>query len=503
MNPLDTRIDTRTLQGANQPDLNVRDLLAPLFRRKRLLGLVFLSMLLVAVLVAVKVSGLYESKMEVLVNRKRLDPMMTSEPTLQTPPSPPPLTEEEVNSEIELLKSSDLLREAVLANGLQELEKGTVSAALLSRGQNDWYVSKAVDHLSKRLDISVVSKTNAIEVKYKSRDPQIAYGVLKKMADLYMQKHIAVQRPTGSFDFFAKETEKYREALAGSEQRLANFGMEQGIVAPEIERTDMAQQVVNSVASLHQAHQAIAADEQRIRTEEAQMRAIPARSSTAEISNGANLLLQELQANLLAAQIKRTQLALKYDASYPLVQEANQEIAQTQAAIAEAKGTQYVNQTTDRDPTYELLREDVAKTQADLAGQNATAAALGRSIQSMQSQMVDLDGQALKQADLIREAKADESNYLLYLSKREQERTSDALDEKRIGNVAIAVPPTVPVLPAYNPFLVLLAGVLFAAFVSVAGAFTAEYLDPSFQTPREVGEILGIPVLASFPRLAA
>jgi len=499
MNPL----EFRKLQNATSPDFNTRDLMVPLFRRKGLLGLVFLGMLLVAVLVAMVVSGFYESNMEVLVNRQRLDPMVTSEPTIQTPPSPAPLTEEEVNSEIELLKSGDLLREAVLANRLQEPEKGTFSALLFSRGQNDWYVSKAVDRLAKKLDIEVVTKTNAIQVRYKSRDPQIAYGVLKKMADLYMQKHLAVQRPTGSYDFFAKETEKYRQALAESEQRLANFGKEQGVVAPDIERTDMAQEVVNSVASLQQAHQAIAADEQRIRADEAQMKATPARSTTAEISNEANILLQQLLADLLAAQIKRTQLALKYDAGYPLVQEADQEIAQTQAAVVEAKKTQYVNQTTDRDPTYELLREDIAKAQADLASQKARAIALAHSIHSMQSQMVNLDGKALEQADLIRETKADESNYLLYLSKREQERTSDALDQKRIGNVAIAVPPTVPVLPVYNPGIVLLVGVLFAAFVSVAAVFAAEYLDPSFRTPGEVGEILGTPVLASFPRQAA
>ena len=73
------------------------------------------------------------------------------------------------------------------------------------------------------------------------------------------------------------------------------------------------------------------------------------------------MLLQTLQANLLAAQLKRTQLAMKYDPSYPLVQEADQEVAETQAAIADAQKAQYVNQTTDRDPTYEFLREDVAR----------------------------------------------------------------------------------------------------------------------------------------------
>jgi len=497
MNPLDPRT-----QGATSSDPTLRDVLTPLFRHKRLLALVFFGTFFAAALVAVMVAFQYKASMKILVNRQRLDPMVTSESTLQQLVQPPPVTDEEINSEVELLQSADVLREVVLANGLQQREKTTPSALLLSRGQNDWYVAKAAEHLAKKLNIDVVTKTNIIEVSYKSSDPQVAYGVLKKLADLYMEKHLAVQRPTGSYDFFAKETDKYRQSLADSEQRLANFGKNQGIVAPDIERTDMAQQVVNSMASLHQARQAIASDEQRIHADESQLKVTPARSSTVEVSNDADLLLEPLLANLLAAQIKRTQLAMKYDASYPLVKEADQEIAQTQAAIAEAKKTYYLSQTTDRDPTYELLREDKAKTQADLASQKAMVTALESSIQSMQKEMASLDRKALEQGDLIREAKADESNYLLYLSKREQERTSDALDQKRIGNVAIAVPPMLPILPAHSPFLVLIAGLVVAVVGSVAATYAADYFDPSFRTPGEVGEILRIPVLASFPKQA-
>ena len=224
---------------------------------------------------------------------------------------------------------------------------------------------------------------------------------------------------------------------------------------------------------MHTAQQAASADEQRIRDEEAQLKVTPARSATLEASNAADLLLQQLQANLLAAQVKRTQLAMKYDPSYPLVQEADQEIAETQAAIKESEKTQYLNQTTDRDPTYELLREDIAKTKADLASQKATASAVASSIDSMNHQLVDLDQKSVKQSDLIRETKANEANYLLYLSKREQEKTSDALDQKRIANVAIAVPPSVPVLPAYSAGLVLLIGFLLAIIVAAGAAFTA------------------------------
>ena len=91
------------------------------------------------------------------------------------------------------------------------------------------------------------------------------------------------------------------------------------------------------------------------------------------MTNPSTDLLQNLQAALLAAQVKRTQLLLKYEPTYPLVQEMDQEIAQTKSAIDAAQKSAYLTQTTDRDPTYELLREDLAKTAADLASQRATA----------------------------------------------------------------------------------------------------------------------------------
>jgi uncharacterized protein involved in exopolysaccharide biosynthesis len=185
------------------------------------------------------------------------------------------------------------------------------------------------------------------------------------------------------------------------------------------------------------------------------------------------------------------------------VTEADQEIAQTQEAISNAQKAKYVNQTTDRDPTFELLREDEAKTEADLASQKATAGALVNTIKGMRAQTVELDQDAVKESALVREAKADEGNYLLYLNKREQERTSDALDLKRIANVAIAVPAVVPVLPAHSPWLIMFLGLVMSVFVAIAVAFVAEYLDPSFRTPEEVMDTLHMPVLATMPKRAA
>jgi uncharacterized protein involved in exopolysaccharide biosynthesis len=110
----------------------------------------------------------------------------------------------------------------------------------------------------------------------------------------------------------------------------------------------------------------------------------------------------------------------------------------------------------------------------------------------MQSESVD-------QQDLMRTAKAEEDNYLLYLRKREEARIGDALDERRILNVAIVEPPVAPALPTRSvPLYFLLAFGLAMAF-SVGIAFTTEYFDPTIRTPDEAHVLLGVPVLAWLP----
>jgi polysaccharide biosynthesis protein PslE len=487
-------------QASEFGDITLRDLVAPLFRQKRALIGSFVAFAILVSLAAYLMSSTYKCKMEILVNRERVDPSVSAQTTTQAPASQLPLTEEEINSEAEILVSPDLLKQVVLANNLQDRERKSILAWMLNPKDEDWFISRAVKHLEQGLNIEVVKKTNMIGVTYKSTDSKLAYGVMDKLSNLYLEKHLTVHRPTGSFEFFSKETERYKTALAKSEGELSEFGSTEGIVVPDVQRTNLAQVAMNTLASYHNAQHAIAAASERITTDEKQMKATPARSTTQQVSTSADILLQQLQTSLLAAQVKRTQLAMKYDANYPLVKEADKEISQTETAIADAKKVQYVNETTDRDPTFEFLREDVARAKTELASQKATAAALKQSLDSVQAEMVKVDKQALRQQDLLREVKADEANYLLYLSKREQERTSDALDQKRIGNVSIAVPPVLPILPAYNPFLILAVGLFVAVFMSIGLVFFRDYLDSSFRTPAEVLETLRVPVLASVPK---
>jgi hypothetical protein len=108
-----------------------------------------------------------------------------------------------------------------------------------------------------------------------------------------------------------------------------------------------------------------------------------------------------------------------------------------------------------------------------------------------------LDEKGIVQQDLLRTMKTDEENYLMYQRKREEARMTNALDQTRILNVAIAEQPMAPTLRSNSRWTLLIGGGLLAVIVSLGMAFTLDYMDSSFRTPAEVLTELNIPVLGA------
>ncbi|MBZ5571461.1 MAG: hypothetical protein LAO09_06235 [Acidobacteriia bacterium] len=89
-----------------------RDLLAMLFRHKRTAVVCFAGILLGTALAIV--FNPYRATTKFLVHHERVDPVVTAEQN-SAMSRRPEVTEDEINSEIELMKSGDVLRDVVLA----------------------------------------------------------------------------------------------------------------------------------------------------------------------------------------------------------------------------------------------------------------------------------------------------------------------------------------------------------------------------------------------------
>jgi len=185
---------------ARSSSISARDLVAVFFRQRRLATTTFLLVLAAGILYGF-VATTYQAEMKILVRRGRLDPPVTPQATAISDFSRNQVTEEELNSEAEFLRDSEIVREVVLATGLDQVGR----RFWLPNESKDSQIERAIRHLSKKLTIEPVRKTTMIAVKYDSGDPKLAAQVLQELAAAYTRKHRQVQRPDGEFSFFEQQ----------------------------------------------------------------------------------------------------------------------------------------------------------------------------------------------------------------------------------------------------------------------------------------------------------
>lgn len=486
----------------------LRDLVGLTFRRRRLIILAFVGLMAGSVLAILILPPTYEAEMKILVQRDRVDPVVSTEPNVSE--SDRNLTLDEITSEVELFQSRDSLEKTVVDCGLYEPRNPwslgaielRVLGALGMAPDRQTRVYKAVLKMeAKDLQVIPLNASDIIKVTYQSQSPQLAAQVLKELGDLYLAKHTRIRRPQGTSDFFQQQAQQYKKELEASEGQLVNFTNKTGVVTADFEKQVALQKINDFDLTLQQTRASIAETATRLRTLESEDGAVPARVTT-QIKVADNpQLMANLKTTLLDLELKRTELLERFDPSYPLVQEVERKISEARTAIAEAEKRGIREETTDQDPAHAWIKTEMAKTQADLTGLEARASAMSGALKTLESRARELQDESVVQQDLLRTAKANEENYLLYYRKREEASIADALDQRKIINAAVAQPPIPPLVPASLPTgIKLLLAVVIATLVSVGLGFLMEYLDPSFRTPEDVIEYLDIPLLATVRR---
>jgi uncharacterized protein involved in exopolysaccharide biosynthesis len=483
-------------RAASVPSPTLRDLLAVVFRQRWLVLLSFLGVFL-----GVTVYGLvvppYQSEMKVLVRRGRVDPVVTSTPS-QAEFERQGVTEEELNSEVELLHDNEILGNVVRNSNL--ISEGQSWFSGLAGDTEEKQLARAVRRISKHLTVDPVRKAALIAVSYRSSDPDQAAKVLRSLAKAYLERHEQLHRPSGEFEFFDQQVVQSRRGLEAAELQLMEFGRDQGVTSAAMERDLAIQRLSEADASARQTQVLIAATSERARTLASRLKDLPERITTQVRDSDNQQLMEKMKTQLLELQLERTGLLMKYDPSYRPVQEVEQKIAETQSSITAEERAPLREQTSDQDPDHEWAKAELLKAQVELDALGAHVNAENALLAYYRDSARQLGDRAIRQDHLLHDLKATEDKYLLYLNKREEARIGDALDQGGILNVAIAEQATVPALPELSGVSFGMIGLLFASTLSTGLAFVADYLNPAFRTPDEIVAHLGSPVLASLPR---
>jgi uncharacterized protein involved in exopolysaccharide biosynthesis len=468
--------------GANE---SVRDITEILVRRKWQILATFFLVAATVTAGTLLMPKQYESHMKILVKNERADMVVTADSNTGSGYQGA-VSEEQINTEIELLNSDSLLRQVVEKCGLEKLEN---SAGYIAADRRPVAIERAVLHLQKNLDITPVRKASVIQVDYTSKDPHLAASVLRQMSDSYLEAHLRLHSTPGTYAFFANQATRYRDELSAAEARLAAFRQRDNIDMLEQQKGVMLQKASDSESALLQADAAVGEYSDKIADTRRQLAASSPRVVTESRTGTNQLSVDHLSGMITDLRNRRTELLAKFRPDDRLVAEVDKEIADTGASLDQAAKVTALEESTDVNPVHQTLEIDMAKEQADLAGIQARRQALAVQTQSYRAQLTTLGDATEPFDDLTRARKEAEENYLLYARKTEEARIAESLDRQKIANVAIAETPVEPRLPSKpNVRLNLTLGVLLAGFLSVGMAFCADYFQPP--TPRGLPPLL-------------
>jgi uncharacterized protein involved in exopolysaccharide biosynthesis len=474
--------------------ISLKDLAAILARRKWLILVTFFLVVGGVVAVTFLMPKQYETRMKVLVKNERADIIVSPDSNRGTVYRSE-VSEAQINSEIELLTSKNLLRQVVVKCGLDSLQHVAESDPV---ERHSVAVEKAVKRLEKDLTVSAVRRANIIQVEYVDEDPRRAVAVLAVLSEGYLEAHLKVHGTPGTYQFFKGQAERYQGELKDAESRLGEFRRSERIVSLEEQKTVMLQKAANSESALKEAEAGVGEYTQKIADARRQLASADPRVVTQSRIVPNQYSVERLHTMLAELQNRRTLLLTKFRSDDRMVLEADQEISDTQAALEKATKLTAVEQATDVNPIHQTLEIDLAKQQAELAGLEARRQTLAQQSWIYRQQLMKLGNATAAFDDLVRTQKEAEVNYLLYATKKEEARIGESLDQQKIANVAIAESPVEPHVPSKPKVLLNLAlGVLLAGFLGLGVGFGAEYLRDTVEQPRELEELTGLPVLAT------
>lgn len=470
--------------------LSLRDVAVVVFRHKWMILLTFVTTAVAALILGLLIPDQYESRMKILVKKNRVEVPVTAERTDTTFDSNE-ISETQINSEISLLKSRDLLEQVVKNTNLARSEA-------TSSEPDSQDIERAIYKLEKDLLATPVKKANIIEVSYTSNSPEVAAAVLKNLSELYLDKHIKLHSPPGTYDFFKNQADQYQRDLRDAENRFSSFQKKTGVVAINQQKDLGLNKFTETQARLNDLNGQIKETDKRIAEIEKQLAGMQSRISTQSRVMPNQESIERFNMMLVELKNRRIQLLTKFQPDDRVVKEVDDQIRTTTEALSKASATTYSEQASDVNPMRQALEGELKKARIEQAGRYPLRENLAAQVNQYKAQLEQLKSATTINDDLSRQIKQAEESYRLYVQKQEESRISDELDKKKISNVSLLEAPTVPRIPfKTNRSLTILLGLGMGLLLGFGCAVIAEFFRETVHTPRELEALTGIPVVGT------
>lgn len=384
------------------------------------------------------------------------------------------LSPEELNSQIEILRSASLVDRV-----LEDMNDGQ-GAASGGRFARDVAAdpSALVAGVLLAVEVGVVGRSNVIEVAFTGDDPAWAREFVNRLTAAYVDRHARLQQLSDAEDFFTRQSDVLWGKVADSETALRDLRRRTGVLPGD--DADVRARLGEFSAELSRTRIAI--------EEQAQLVGFFRRMAEVEDTASRNATPQ-----VLALEAKRAEMLGRYQPGSTRVKEVEAQLRSLRGALA----------------SYDIVAGapgeagDLRSARAKEAGLQARERALTKRVEAYEAEVQAIAAQSLELARRERQLKFDEEAYLSYIRSAEESRLSNALQQSTLLRLRIIEPATLPLSPvapeAARILMVTLAGGLMLGF---GAAVLRDRLDLSIRTAGDVRRWARLEVLAVLPERA-
>jgi uncharacterized protein involved in exopolysaccharide biosynthesis len=482
---------------ANVPrgNLTSRAAVEALFRQKRLFLYIAGAILLTTAIFTVLKHKQYRSEMKFLVQNTRGNVVITPERTTSANVASD-VSETQVNSELEILHSHDVLDPAA--------DPDWSKVPVEQRSPSDIRRhEKLIGAFERRFATEIVRKTNIITVSVLADTPGQARSDLERLSAAYLSEHRRLQRPVGASNFFRSETERIRKDWDQASQKLVEFQQQHQIVSLPERETVLNAQVTAHEQDLMATDASLRELEARLAASATRLHDMPMRQTTVETIMPNQESAEHLNTLIVELENKRTALLTNFKSSDRFVHELDEQIATTKAALNEAVASTARQKSTDVDPAWQLLHSNYVQTEITRKQSGVHRTIVASELAGLRQELGNVQELTVQFNNLEAQANQYKQNYELYSQKRDQAQIEDAMDEQKLINVAVAQVPTlsyVPVSP--KPISNAVLATVTSLFLGLCAVYLTEIGRNTIATPRELDGVSRYPVLATLPRIS-
>lgn len=464
----------------------------------------------------------YESEARLIVRVGResvaLDPTATTSATLMMQKT----QEEEVISALEILNSRQVAEtvvdrigaDAVLsgkildANGTSS-DTGVIESAREYLSHSLYHLLRlagvkdaisdhelAVRELQSTVRVYSPKKSAVITIGARSKTAQMAQAIVSELTSSFLEEHGKAAHTSGSRDFFEQQSADVEIKLGKLISERAEFMRRHEIISIDTSRQLLQQKLAGIERDLVSANGEL--DKALSEIEDLEFRIA---GSSNGIDTAADPTWNALRQRIFELELEERRLTAVYTPEHPSLKQIAEQLKGSREVLVKLRNER-LDETTTLNPAKLKLREQLQQQQTNVVGQRSLIEKKRAQRGNVEQQTKELLECERQLARTDRDIQHLEHSLLMLREKLEQSRIIDELQSTSISNVHVFQPATYVERAVSPKKKILAAGCLLLGLTAGVGlCFLRHTVSPSLRTREDVEHHLGVPVVATIPRL--